>query len=42
MIIGAMEIGFAVSAALLVVAFVTAPRPKAIRVRTRRDVDQRR
>jgi len=37
MIIGAMEIGFALSAALLVLAYVAAPRPKAAPVRARRE-----
>lgn len=40
MIIGALEIGFALSAALLVAAFVAAPKPKAIRIRARRDTGQ--
>ncbi len=36
MIIGAMEIGFALSAALVVLAFASVPRPKPIRVQARR------
>lgn len=36
MTIGAMEIGFAVSAAMLVLVLANAPRPKMIRVRARR------